>query len=72
MTKLVQFTTLLGPKIQEMSEAAYQIESMASAKNNAKETLDRQRSGLGKPKAKAKAKGKSRRTTSAANLPAAP
>ena len=72
VTKLVQFTTSLGPKIQEMSEAAYQIESMASAKNNAKETLDRQRSGLGKPKAKAKAKGKSRRTTSAANLPAAP
>ena len=74
LSKLIQFTTFLGPKIQEMAEAAFQIESMAEAKKKAKETLDCQRSaGGGKPKAKAKSKAKSRvkKGVSASSLPEA-
>ena len=72
--KLVEFCTSLGPRIQEMAESAFQVESMAKAKKGAKDILERQRSGQNpkaKPKGKGKAKAKgAKRASSQASLAA--
>ncbi|CAE7468760.1 unnamed protein product, partial [Symbiodinium microadriaticum] len=50
--KLVEFVTVAGPQIQKMAEAAFGIEKMSAAKNQAADFL------IAKPKAKAKSKSK--------------
>ncbi|CAE7556638.1 unnamed protein product [Symbiodinium microadriaticum] len=63
--KLVEFVTVAGPQIQKMAEAAFGIEKMAAAKNQAADFL------IAKPKAKAKGKSKAslKRSASSKSLP---
>ena len=63
--KLVEFVTVAGPQIQKMAEAAFGIEKMAAAKNQAADFLS------AKPKAKAKGKSKAslKRSASSKSLP---
>ena len=51
VSKLVEFVTLLGPKIQAMAQASHQIQLMATAKRGAMEAST-QKAG---PKSKARA-----------------
>ena len=64
VSKLVEFVTVLGPAIEKMSQCAFQVQEMASAKDAATKAAS-----APKPKAKAKSKGKLRRSASAKSLP---
>ncbi|CAE7393248.1 unnamed protein product, partial [Symbiodinium microadriaticum] len=63
--KLVEFVTVAGPQIQKMAEAAFGIEKMSAAKNQAADFLN------AKPKAMAKSKSKAalKRSASSKSLP---
>ncbi|CAE7891290.1 unnamed protein product [Symbiodinium microadriaticum] len=64
VSKLVEFVTVLGPAIEKMSQCAFQVQEMASAKDAATKAAS-----APKPKAKAKSKSKLRRSASAKSLP---
>ena len=62
VSKLVEYTTVLGPLIQTMAEGAFQIQHMASAKRQAADEL--KKSTAPKAKAKRKAAAKAKRASS--------
>ena len=69
--KLVEYITVLGPKIQSMAQAAFQVEHMARAKRTTAESLNQRsapKSKASKAKAKGKAKGGPARRASSKSL----
>ncbi|CAE7266924.1 unnamed protein product, partial [Symbiodinium sp. CCMP2456] len=63
VSKLVEFVTVLGPAIEQMSRCALQVQEMATAKDAASKNAS-----ASKPKAKAKSKSKLRRSNSTKSL----
>ena len=53
IAKLVEFVSTLGPKIQAMAQASYQIQLMATAKRGATEPVPQKAAGKAKAKKKA-------------------
>ena len=61
LSKLVEFITVLGPRISDMQQTSLEIYQMSAAKKKAVETLEEQKRGP-VPKARGKARAKSKST----------